>query len=89
MVIYANAHHNSAEEVQLTPIEGSRIAKYFMELIPPHYISEVVDFHTNEHWRDLGWQLVLRPPASATAGCLLSAVSKSSITDPLNQKALE
>ena len=55
MVIYANARHNSAEEVQLTPIVGSCRAKDFMELILPHYISEVVGFHTNEHWRDLGW----------------------------------
>ena len=47
MVIYANTRHNSAEEVQLTPMKGAAIARDFMELIPPHYISEVAGFHAN------------------------------------------
>lgn len=47
MVIYANTRHNSDEEVQLIPIEGSCTSQGFMELIPPHYISEVVGFHAN------------------------------------------
>lgn len=44
--------------------KGAALARDFMEPMPPYYNSEIVGFHTNEHERGLGWQLVLRPSAS-------------------------
>ena len=75
MVIYANTHHNSAEEVQLTPIAGSRTSQGF-------YGTDT----TSLHLRDCGFpcklalekaKVAISPQTTRiriTLACLLKAV---------------
>lgn len=89
MVIYANTHHNSAEEVRLVPMEGNCTSQGF-------YGSD----GTLLHLRGCGfpYKLALERPRVAispqticsriTPGCLLNTLSSASIIDPLNQKPL-
>lgn len=89
MVIYANTRHNSAEELRLAPMEGSCTSQGF-------YGAD----GTLLHPRGCGFPYRLAPERLKVAispqticirtalGCLVNAVSPSSITDQLNQKPL-
>lgn len=90
MVIYANTHHNSDEEFQLTPMEGSWTSQGF-------YGTEI----TLLHLRGCGfpYKLAMERPSVAISpqticvrtieGCLLNAVSFGSSIDLSNHEPLD
>lgn len=90
MVIYANTHHNSDEEFQLTPMEGSWTSQGF-------YGTEI----TLLHLRGCGfpYKLAMERPSVAISpqttwirtimGCLLNAVSSGSSIDSSNHEPLD
>lgn len=89
MVIYANTRHNSAEEVQLTPMEGTCASQGF-------YGAEITLLHLRACGfpyklavRGLGRQLILRPPALGHRGLPIKCISSGSILDPVDQKPLD
>lgn len=87
MVIYANTHHNSAEEAQLTPTWGNCTSQGF-------YGTEITLLH--HRGCGLPYKLAVEklrvatgPQTTCITGCPLNAASSGSILALWNQKPSE